>query len=138
MEDHEQFWHEKPVKALNGRAFIVLCIMSAVAVGCFIAALVTPALSHEAPATVAMPLGWSYPAICCSNRDCAPIPDSAVKTGPDGYRVTLMPGDHPFVDTQVSYLIPYKEAKDSPDGIHHICLNPDGKMLCFFSPPRGF
>ena len=87
---------------------------------------------HEAPS------GWAYPLQCCSNRDCAEIPASRVKEGPEGYRVTLVPGDHEFVKAQTSWLVPYAEAKNSPDGAYHICISPSMKMLCFFAGARSF
>lgn len=90
-----------------------------------------PLRAHEAPS------GWAYPAQCCSNRDCTEVPASRVTEGPEGYRVVLVPGDHAFVKAQVSFLIPYDQAKPSPDGVYHICINEAMKMLCFFAGAKG-
>lgn len=90
------------------------------------------ARAHEAPS------GWSYPFFCCSNRDCARIPAGRVKTGPDGYRVVLQPGDHEFVKDTTAFLIPYANAKDSPDNEYHLCITASMQVLCFFRPPMSY
>ncbi|GAA4108647.1 hypothetical protein ACFFTN_01250 [Aminobacter aganoensis] len=94
----------------------------------------TNAKAHEAPS------GWRYPLSCCSNRDCGTVPATRVKEGPSGYEVTLLPGDHDFITAKTgprSYVIPYAETKDSPDGLYHICLLPTSlKQLCFFAGAR--
>ncbi len=92
---------------------------------------VVDARSHEAPS------GWSYPTWCCSGKDCNRIPADRVKEGPDGYRVTLLPGDHDFITKPTSFLVPYKVAKPSPDGEAHICITQDLKLLCFFVGSHG-
>lgn len=102
----------------------------AIAIG--LALTVERARGHDAPS------GWSYPPMCCSNRDCTEIPAERVKEGPEGYRVTLFPGDHAFVKTQTSFLIPYSEARPSPDGVYHICINEAMRMLCFFAGARSY
>ena len=97
----------------------------------FLAFAMSAARAHEAPS------GWSYPAVCCSQRDCNMIPASRVSEGPEGYRVVLLPGDHEMVKAGASFLIPYSVAKQSPDGEFHICILPSGSVICFFVPPRG-
>lgn len=90
------------------------------------------AQAHKAPS------GWKYPAACCSNRDCGEIPATAVKEGPHGFEVTILPGQHDMVkEKPVRFLIPYGKEKPSPDGLNHICLSPALKMLCFFTGSRG-
>jgi hypothetical protein len=109
------------LKALAAIAFIIVAGI-----------IWSEARAHEAPS------GWSYPVQCCSNRDCAEIPASRVKESPQGYRVTLVPGDHDFVKAQTSWLIPYEKTKPSPDGVYHICISPTMTMLCFFAGARSF
>lgn len=92
----------------------------------------SPADAHQAPS------GWSYPYLCCSDRDCTEVKAERVKEGPEGYRVTLLPGDHAFVKAQVSFLIPYSEIKFSPDGEYHLCINERLEVLCFFAGARGY
>lgn len=93
--------------------------------------LTVPAWGHEAPT------GWKYPLVCCSNRDCNMVTAERVREGPNGYEVTLLPGDHDFVTKKpVSYVIPYTKAKVSPDGAYHICISRALTMLCFFAGGR--
>jgi hypothetical protein len=87
--------------------------------------------AHQAPS------GWSYPVRCCSGIDCGEIPASAVKEPPQGYRITLKPGDHVMVKAPFETTVPYAAAKPARDGAYHICLSPALKVLCFFAGPRG-
>lgn len=128
----EEARKQREQEAANRRFLIILWLMSAIAVGCFIGALVTGARAHEAPS------GWKYPLECCSNRDCTEVPASRVSEGPQGYRVTLLPGDHDFITAAASYLIPYASTKPSPDGVFHICILPNMSWICFFAGARGF
>lgn len=131
MDDHDYDGHCGSYSAL---ALAVIALSYAVIVVAVLYAgwiFVGPARAHEAPS------GWVYPAVCCSNRDCNMVKADRVKEGPDGYEVTLLPGDHDFVKTKpVSYVIPYDKVKDSPDGAYHICINPALTMLCFFAGAR--
>lgn len=107
-----------------------------------------PASAHEATSVDGQPLGWKYPWACCSGMDCAPIRASSVQQLPEGYKVTLHKGDHPFAtsDTPLVYEIPYsdKRIKDSPDGAYHICIRTPNAasgpldLLCFYRGPEGF
>ena len=110
----------------------------------------TQAFAHTAAATVAMPLGWNYPASCCSGTDCAEIKADRVEETPEGYRVTLRPEDHIMVAKETVFMIKYNDPKikDSPDGVFHICLSRQqvlpgdvvhgGTLYCFFIPPKGY
>lgn len=94
---------------------------------------------------------WTYPLSCCSGKDCRAVPRSQVGKGPNGFSVTLHPGDHHLVTRNQSFLIPYGAESLSGDGNFHICLQPtdepteaDGigrsgryHMNCFFAPPDG-
>jgi len=83
-----------------------------------------------------------YSAYCCRGEvDCEPIPETAVKITSRGYQVTLRPQDHRMLVTEPaprSYLIPFSEAKQSPDGRYHACIYPSPDTLrCFYAPPPG-
>lgn len=83
--------------------------------------------------------GQEYSSFCCSGSDCAPIPATAVTAGPNGWRVTLGPGDHPLARNQVSHLVPYGTERRAVDGRYHACLFPTEQTLrCFYAPPQGF
>lgn len=121
--------------------FIASCLMIAIVM----AGWLTFANAHEAMPTGSQPLGWQYPSRCCWSAanapagrlgDCADIPDHAVKVGPDGYVVTLEPGDHPMVMERISYVIPYAETEQSPDGRYHLCISLTMKRRCFFAGAR--
>lgn len=106
----------------------------------WLAILVTGAHAHEAPT------GWRYPMSCCWSPETAPagrpgdcdqIPAKSAKAISGGYSVTLVPGDHPMVRERITVLVPYPQAKDSPDNEFHICFTQDMKVRCFWAPPPG-
>ncbi len=71
-----------------------------------------PAVSH----------GWYDPA-CCSDKDCAPIPESAVTWTENGWRVELRPGDHFMVKTlPMVEMVPFDAVLPSQDDQWHACL----------------
>lgn len=89
-----------------------------------IAALMSaPALAHD----------W-YDAMCCSSRDCAPIPDP--EWTPDGWRVRLMPGQHPMVTEQLDAIVPFDAVRPSQDGGYHACVVPyqRDRVRCLYVP----
>lgn len=100
--------------------------------------LVPTALIAAMMATAAGAHDW-YPSICCSGKDCAPIDEKFITEKVDGYHVNLPAGSHPMLKKQsYSAVIPYSSAKDSQDGMAHICLAYEGtSRFCFFMPPRG-
>ena len=59
-------------------------------------------------------MGW-YPASCCNDRDCWPVPAEDV-TVADGKYVVAWGGQ----------TIEFYEANPSPDGQYHICTAPAG------------
>lgn len=67
-----------------------------------------------------------YPPQCCSDRDCFPLADSAVKKVPGGYQLT---DTHEFISDA--------EAREGRDDSFHMCRNPSGVILCFFRPHNG-
>lgn len=92
------------------------------------------ASAHEAP------MGWLYDGACCSDRDCAELPKGAVKEGPEGYEVTILPGQHPMVKDEVfRATVPYTSTKvrQSPDGLYHGCVLPSGFLICLYVGSRG-
>lgn len=80
---------------------------------------------------------------CCNDRDCQPIPDSAVKITPQGYVITLNPGDHPMLSKETgprTYTVPYANARVSldPEQKFFACIYPDpSSMRCFYAKPSG-
>lgn len=80
---------------------------------------------------------WYNP-VCCSDRDCAPVPFEAVEITDDGYRVTLHAGDHVMVSSTVVHLVAYPDVLKSRDGNYHACLFPNQNVMrCFYAPPFG-
>jgi len=81
--------------------------------------------------------GW-YDPVCCSGRDCAPVPFDSVEITEDGYRVTLHPGDHLMVRSSVVHVVAYGDVLESKDDGFHACLFPDQNVMrCFYAPPFG-
>ena len=106
-------------------------------------AIASQAWGHEATNAAGQPLGWSYPWACCSGQDCAPIPASSVHETPDGYRVVLMKGDHPFAtsDTPLVYEIPYNDKRIKDSGFVHrlnLTYKPNDDLLFYGTWSRGF
>lgn len=85
-----------------------------------------------------------YDAICCSDRDCAPIAANMVRETPAGYRVTINPGSHPMWPADkpapLSILYEYRSDKIKPtrDGAWHVCINAAGDPLCLYVTGGGF
>lgn len=98
------------------------------------------ASAHDVLPTADHPLGWQYALECCHSLDCALIPAETVKELPDGYHVTLDPGQHPMLRKHgYSGVVPYETARPSPSGDYHICLSLDGAhRYCFYAGARGF
>lgn len=83
-----------------------------------------------------------YSSYCCDGKDCAPIKTRFVKAVAGGYLVTLRPEDHIALrdaDGPREYLVPYANAKPSPDGDYHACILPfqPDVMRCLYAPPPG-
>lgn len=74
-----------------------------------------------------------YDLDCCSAKDCAPIPAAAVTVEPEGYRVTLRPGDHFMVTAPLTAFFAHgnPNLRPSQDGDWHACVIPG------FAPPAG-
>ena len=65
-----------------------------------------------------------YPAECCSDRDCHPIPETEVRAMSGGY---LYKGR----------FIPEAKTRIGQDGSYHICYWPKDDVICFFKPYSG-
>jgi hypothetical protein len=94
------------------------------------ALLAGPALAHEAPS------GWTYDAVCCSNRDCQPIPDQWISEGAGGWSVVIPPGVHKNAPAGLTAFVPYANGRISGDEEYHACAVP-GRLLCLYVPPGG-
>jgi len=113
------------------RFFIFQTALALAGAAALVAAMIGQGRAHDAPS------GWAYPIECCSGIDCDEIAASSVKETPEGYAVTLLPGQHQMVKSPFSTVVPYASARPAPDGAYHICLSPALKVLCFFAGPRG-
>ncbi len=79
--------------------------------------LLSPARSHS----------W-YPHECCSDRDCAEMPEADTPKPLDGGSWLLKTGE----------IVPRDRVKWSPDGHYHICRwGANNTVLCLFVPPQG-
>ena len=91
------------------------------------------ALAHQAPS------GWEYSTDCCSARDCAPVPDTAVREAPGGWSVLIMPGEHPMVPSDGAPVSAHIRHGDdrirmSGDGEKHACVGFTRRVLCVYLP----
>ncbi|WP_332682809.1 hypothetical protein [Bosea sp. (in: a-proteobacteria)] len=107
-------------------------VLASITMAIMLAAGTTPTRSHQAAS------GWDYPFECCSSADCARIDAGAVRESRSGFVVTIAPGRHPMWPKErrrpLILEIPYQKARQSPDGLWHLCINDAGELLCFFSP----
>lgn len=99
--------------------------------------LALPAYAHDAAT------GWSYDAFCCNgdhaSGDCQTIPSKSVRVTPNGYEITVGPGDHRLVTRRHDFKLPQSDARRSQDEEYHLCLFPDEDTLrCFYAPDMGF
>lgn len=89
-------------------------------------ALVFAALFIAMLAATSRGHSW-YPIECCSDRDCAPVASGGVGISAFGY-VLKATGE----------VIPFSQARQSPDGAYHLCRSlSTNAILCFFAPPQG-
>jgi hypothetical protein len=73
---------------------------------------------------------------CCTHGWCAPIPSHRVRAIPQGYEVILRDrSEHPKLQLNTRYIIPYNQRMESPDGRYHVC----GlySVRCFMAPIGG-
>ena len=87
--------------------------------------------AHEAAS------GWSYDAVCCSNRDCAPISPEWVEITAEGYRVTV-PAGHETATRDHVEVFGWGEVRKSGDEHYHACITPHmQRFLCLYVPEFG-
>jgi hypothetical protein len=69
-----------------------------------------------------------YDAACCSNKDCAPIPDSDVADlGEGGF----------YIHSRKEH-IAFKDTRQGKDDQYHLCVNQQtGARLCFYRKYSG-
>lgn len=91
-----------------------------------------PAITHTAPT------GWEYDEDCCSARDCAPVPEGAIRETQGGFSVSLNKGDHPQVSHRVEDFFQHGSTRIrvSGDSKRHACVWM-GKVLCIYVEPGG-
>lgn len=107
--------------------------LPASAAGAALGFFLSVAQAHQAPS------GWEYDPACCSGRDCAAAPAGAVQEVAGGYRVTLLPGQHPMVQSApFTAFVPHGDARIRPSGDEHYhpCIWA-GRLLCLYRPPGG-
>lgn len=116
------------------RAVVIIILIGALA---SLIAMAVNAYSHEAAS------GFQYPAACCwgpaagRTGDCGEIPSKSVREGPNGYELSLIPGDHPKITAPLHLTVPYGKEQVSPDSKYHVCLAPDLSARCFFAGAHG-
>lgn len=95
-----------------------------------LAALVDLAFGHTAPS------GWEYDRECCDTRDCAQVPDEAVREVAGGYQITLRAGQHPM--GAGSWFIPHGDHRLRPSGDEHrhVC-HMHGRLFCLYVRAGG-
>lgn len=95
------------MKADNPARFSLLELLLILAiVALAIVVVARQAQAHEAPS------GWSYPAECCSNQDCRPVPCDQLAPEPGGGVRWTATGDR----------FPQAKVKASGDGECHVCV----------------
>jgi hypothetical protein len=110
--------------ALTALALLALLALASCGAG-------TPVFAHS----------W-YSAFCCDGQDYQPFPTRAVQVTARGYLVTLRPSDHKMLGAEpapLQYLVPFADAKESPDGGYHACILPYSltTMRCLYAPGAG-
>lgn len=84
--------------------------------------------------TNAVAHSW-YDPVCCSTKDCAAVVPDVVSIEDGHYVVTVGPGDHPFVTSELTRRIPFDhpDVKDSQDSDFHVCAN-SHRIICLYVP----
>jgi hypothetical protein len=87
--------------------------------------------------------GWKYEAFCCNgnehNGDCQMISTKNVRVTPQGYDISLRPGEHRLVTRRHDFSVPQSQTRRSGDEEYHLCLYPDEDTLrCFYAPDMAY
>lgn len=134
MMFHDAFSQDTP-KPKGARPLVYVAWFLALLVLCFAG---VKANAHSAPS------GAMYEYIpCCSNRDCAPIPDTLVHEMGGGLIVVRVPpGAHPMHGKEKTNVLVLEfegeKIRKPLDGSWHVCISPSGTPLCVYPPLRGF
>jgi hypothetical protein len=70
-----------------------------------------------------------YEPMCCNEKDCEPLPDSAVTQVREGYRVRYAGKRGLAVDV----IVPWSKARPSQDHQFHGCASPV-RFFCLYVP----
>ena len=88
-----------------------------------------PAAAHE-----------DWPAVCCSDRDCAEIPDSMVRETEGRVYVEIPPGAHPMWGPEKTEnfkgSVARSALKPPVKAGWGACISPGGTLLCIVLPKR--
>lgn len=104
----------------------------AAAVAVLILMLLAPRLlAHDAIS------GWKYDNFCCGGNDCQMITLDHVEVTPEGYVVTLAPGDHVTAKKLHRKLFRYGEVRQSGDEHFHACILPNSQEFRCLSTCRS-
>lgn len=112
-------------------------------------AVPTHAVAHMATPTSAQPLGWEYPYDCCSDKDCQPIPVTAITETGTRVIVRLRKSEHKMLTKDVTFELTHTDPRIRPslDGEWHACISPmtfydrtpeGNNLICLLAPPKGF
>jgi hypothetical protein len=106
----------------------LLCALAAA--GLALMLMFTPAWAHG-----------PWPAVCCSDRDCAEIDAKMVREDGDTVHFTVPPGAHPMwpADGRGVFRgsIPRASLRPAVTGEWGLCISPTGALLCAFPPMSG-
>lgn len=102
------------------------------------------------PQSQAQEMDFLHTDYCCGIADCGIVDSNAIHATKDGYLIdgkvkyfeSIQHGttekQGPFsYSEKIKEIIPYSEAKPSPDGSYWRCKYPDETRRCFYAPPPG-
>jgi len=75
-----------------------------------------------------------YDAMCCDDKDCAPVPEGVVTLTREGYLV------QPHNNLLKVQLVSFSDERlrVAPDGQYHTCLTAFNTLRCLYVPPASF
>lgn len=70
---------------------------------------------------------------------CAPVATGSVTATAAGWQIAIAPGGHPFAPDGRIEVVPWgdRRIRDSGDEHFHVCLSPNGRLLCVYVPAMG-
>jgi nitrous oxide reductase accessory protein NosL len=82
-----------------------------------------------------------WPAVCCSDRDCAEVDSKNIQEADGMVHIVIQPGSHPMwpADGRTAFIgsIRRAELRKPVTGEWGVCISPTGKLLCVFPPMTG-